>query len=130
MKELERKKALVTKLSFITTPAISYTGVVEHKNSKIFLNGVSRKSEVWAESEENADSVLDDLIVVMQDYDPKFEIKLLTTVGRDDERSYHPSSCNWAYSQIPLEKIPKLQVTEKDMERIRQELKKLESAPW
>lgn len=130
MKGAERKKSLVTKLSFITTPVISYTGIIEHKNSKIFLNGVSKKNEVWAENEEEADTVLDDLIEVMKEYDPKFEIKLLTRVGRDKGSSYHPSNSDWAYSRIPLDEIPKLRITKKDVERIKQELKELESAPW
>lgn len=129
MKNVKKKKASMVKLSFITTPVISCIGILEHRNSNIFLNGVSRKSEVWAETEEKVDLVLDDLVMVMQDYDPKFEIKLLTPIGRNNVKSYHPSSPNWAYTQIPLNKIPVLKITDEIFNEIKRKLKEFESTP-
>jgi len=117
----------MVKFSFITTPVIDYKGIILHRNCRIFFNGNSKKNEIWSKSEDEIDIALDDFIMVMQDYDPKIEIKLLAKIGGVNKNWGHPSNANWAYSKIPLNKFSTLSITDQDIRKIKRKLKKFKS---
>jgi len=114
MEKIKNKNKFTIKYSFITTPLIDAVDVFNHKEAKIFLNGKTKKSEVWAESDNIIDIALDDLV----------------PVGKEVNTPYHPSDPNWAYLKISLDKIPSIRLSKKDLKEIRDELKKLKNSCW
>jgi len=130
MEKIKNKNKFTIKYSFITTPLIDAVDVFNHKEAKIFLNGKTKKSEVWAESDNIIDIALDDLIMVLEKYDKQISIKLLVPVGKEVNTPYHPSDPNWAYIKISLDKIPSIRLSKKDLKEIRDELKKLKNSCW
>lgn len=105
----------------LTTPRISLDLAVDFAQGRIKLTQQGRIL-IKATDKEHADSLLDIFVGVVGEIEPSIRAWLFEEVGHP--KTYHPSQPNWAYSQIPIEKIPVVELSDLQIRVIKTELEK------